>query len=87
MAIQLPPLKINYLKWLTDNTGIFQHAKYCIPKRIEGYTTDDNARALIACINYYRLTRDPEMTDLISVYLAFLYHMQKLMVYFITILL
>lgn len=77
MAIQLPPIRIDYLKALTDNTGIFQHAKYCIPKRNEGYTTDDNARALIACINIYRLRMDPEVKDLASVYLAFLYHMQK----------
>ena len=45
MAISLPPIKIDYLKAFTDDTGVFQHAKYCIPKRSEGYTTDDNARA------------------------------------------
>ena len=55
--IQLPTLKIDYLKSFTDDTGLFQHAKFCIPRRNEGYTTDDNARALIACIRYYRLKK------------------------------
>jgi hypothetical protein len=77
MAIRLPPLKIDYLKSFTDDTGLFQHAKYCIPKRTEGYTTDDNARALIAAVKYHRLKNDPEMTRLSSIYLAFLNHMQR----------
>ena len=77
MAIRLPPLKIDYLRSFTDDTGVFQHAKYCIPRRNEGYTTDDNARALIACIRYHRLKNDPEMKTLANVYLAFLNHMQK----------
>ncbi len=68
---------MDYLRSFTDDTGIFQHAKYCIPKRNEGYTTDDNARALIACIRYHRLKNDPEMKGLANVYLAFLNHMQK----------
>jgi hypothetical protein len=77
MAIRLPPLKIDYLKSFTDDTGIFQHAKFCIPKRSEGYTTDDNARALIACTKYHKLKKDPQMVSLANVYLAFLNHMQK----------
>jgi hypothetical protein len=77
MAIRLPPLKIDYLRSFTDDTGIFQHAKYCIPKRSEGYTTDDNARALIACTKYHRLKKDSAMKTLANVYLAFLNHMQK----------
>ncbi len=77
MAIRLPPLKIDYLKSFTDDTGVFQHAKYCIPKRNEGYTTDDNARALIVCTRYHSLKKDPQMKALANVYLAFLNQMQK----------
>ena len=44
---QLPELKLNYLNRLTDDTGMLQHAIFTIPNRGEGYTTDDNARALI----------------------------------------
>ncbi|MGD6806273.1 MAG: glycosyltransferase [Candidatus Bathyarchaeia archaeon] len=76
-TIHLPPLKIDYLKALTDDTGVFQHAKYCIPKRSEGYTTDDNARALIAAVKYQRLSRDQNIKRLVQIYLSFLNHMQK----------
>ncbi|MBE3596822.1 MAG: glycosyl transferase [Hydrogenibacillus sp.] len=31
---------------LTDDTGLLEHAAYLVPRRKEGYTTDDNARAL-----------------------------------------
>ncbi len=61
----------------TDDTGFFQHAKYCIPIRSEGYTTDDNARALIAAVKYLKLKPNLQVKRLAHVYLAFLYHMQK----------
>jgi hypothetical protein len=32
---------------MTDDTGMFQHAIFTVPNSREGYTTDDNARALI----------------------------------------
>jgi hypothetical protein len=32
---------------MTDDTGILQHAIFSVPNTREGYTTDDNARALI----------------------------------------
>jgi len=44
---QLPELKLNHLNRLTDDTGMLQHSIFTIPNRREGYTTDDNARALI----------------------------------------
>ena len=77
MAIHLPPLRFDYLKAITDDTGILQHAKYSIPKRSEGYTTDDNARALIAAIKYYQLKKDAQMKDMANTYLAFINYMQK----------
>lgn len=77
MVIHIPPIKMDYLKALTDETGVLQHANYCIPKRTEGYTTDDNARALIACTKCNRLKKDSKVEALANVYLAFLNHMQK----------
>jgi glycosyltransferase involved in cell wall biosynthesis len=44
---QLPMLKLNHLHRLTDDIGMFQHSIFTIPNYGEGYTTDDNARALI----------------------------------------
>jgi glycosyltransferase involved in cell wall biosynthesis len=43
----LPVLKLNHLHRLTDDVGMFQHSIFTIPNYGEGYTTDDNARALI----------------------------------------
>ena len=45
---EFPPLELRHLHHLTDDTGIVQHALYTVPNYAEGYTTDDNARALIA---------------------------------------
>ena len=59
---------------MTDDTGLFQHAKFTIPLRQEGYTTDDNARALIVTTKYYALYRDPEALRLLDRYLAFVLH-------------
>jgi glycosyltransferase involved in cell wall biosynthesis len=47
LANGLPTLKMSHLLAMTDDTGIFQHAIFTIPNCREGYTTDDNARALI----------------------------------------
>src|SRR5579862_9240824 len=44
---QLPELKLDHQRNLTDDTGMLQHSIFTIPNRREGYTTDDNARALI----------------------------------------
>jgi len=44
---RLPDIKLNHLTRLTDDTGVLQHAIFTIPNYGEGYTTDDNARALI----------------------------------------
>jgi len=44
---QLPPLKLDHLFRLSDSTGIFQHATFTVPNFVEGYCTDDNARALV----------------------------------------
>jgi hypothetical protein len=54
----LPEPSLEHLKRLTDDTGLFQHARYTIPYREEGYCTDDNARAVIVASKYYALYHD-----------------------------
>ncbi len=44
---ELPEIKIDHLKAITDDTGILQHSNYTIPDRTHGYCTDDNARAML----------------------------------------
>ncbi|MGA2672608.1 MAG: glycosyltransferase family 4 protein [Terracidiphilus sp.] len=43
----LPVLNTAQMLSMTDDTGILQHAIFSVPNSSEGYTTDDNARALI----------------------------------------
>ncbi|HET7207837.1 MAG TPA: glycosyltransferase family 4 protein [Terriglobales bacterium] len=70
-ANRLPPLNLDHLRRLTDDTGIFQHAIFTVPNYGEGYTTDDNARALVLAVLLEQLgTCD----DLGARYLAFLGH-------------
>ena len=59
---------------MTDDTGIFQHAKYSVPDPTHGYTTDDNARALIMAALLYEIEEDPRYLDLAYRYLQFLLH-------------
>jgi len=56
---------------------MLQHSKYSTVDRKEGYTTDDNARALIATLRYYRLYGDQESLRLANTFLTFLLHMQR----------
>ncbi|MCM2285189.1 MAG: glycosyltransferase family 4 protein [Desulfobacula sp.] len=46
----LPEIKLDHLKAMTDDTGILQHANHTIPDRAYGYCTDDNARALLTAV-------------------------------------
>ncbi|HJP63414.1 MAG TPA: glycosyltransferase, partial [Mucilaginibacter sp.] len=72
----MPQFSLDYVKCLTDSTGIIQHAKYGIPNRKEGYCTDDNARALIMSVMAHRLGYN-EALELIPSYMSFLLYMQN----------
>ena len=69
-AGELPPLKLDHLRHITDNTGIFQHAIFTIPNYREGYTTDDNARALLVSALLEEVG-NTDAVDLANRYLAF----------------
>jgi glycosyltransferase involved in cell wall biosynthesis len=47
---ELPVLDVAHMLNMTDDTGILQHAIFSLPNSSEGYTTDDNARALIVTV-------------------------------------
>jgi hypothetical protein len=73
-----PPIKLDFVRALTDETGILQHAKFGTPRRMDGYTTDDNARALIAVTKYNQTINNTEKVDrLLDIYQSFLFHMQR----------
>jgi len=82
---QLPVLKLDHLARMTDDTGMLQHSIFTIPKYGEGYTTDDNARALIFTVLLEQQSKeqfgktDSPFPDSITAdssfrYLAFLEH-------------
>jgi hypothetical protein len=68
---------LDHLKRLTDGFGLFQHATWLVPDYAHGYCVDDNARALVTTVKYYRLFNKPEILDLLSVYLAFVRYAQN----------
>ncbi len=70
---ELPPLKLAHLRHMTDETGILQHAIFTIPNYQEGYTTDDNARALLVSALLEELG-NPEAINLATRYLAFAWY-------------
>lgn len=74
--MKYPALNLEHLRRLTDETGIVQHAKYHLPHRATGYTTDDNARALIAAVGAYQASGHRLALRLAERYLGFLHYAQ-----------
>jgi hypothetical protein len=70
---EFPPLKLDHLQRMTDHTGMFQHAIFTVPNYVEGYTIDDNARALLVSALLEELG-NPEAYELSSRYLAFVWY-------------
>ncbi len=70
---ELPPLKLDHLRHMTDETGMLQHAIFTVPNYREGYTTDDNARALMVSALLEALGSG-EALELASRYLAFIWY-------------
>lgn len=72
-SLPLTPLNLQHLRVLTDDTGIFQHARYSIPDRTHGYCVDDNARALMLAVMLQADLQDTdELNRLTSIYLSFI---------------
>lgn len=73
---ELPPLNLGHLRRLTDDVGILQHAVATVPNYNEGYTTDDNARALMlmVCLEEFGKERMAQTKELAARYMAFLWH-------------
>ena len=68
---ELPPLKLDHLRHMTDDTGMLQHALFTLPNYREGYTIDDNARALMVSVLADELGHS-EGAEIVSRYLAFI---------------
>lgn len=46
-VMYLPPPSYDFLLGLIDDTGIYEHSRFGVPRREHGYTVDDASRALI----------------------------------------
>ena len=73
--------KFRHILHLTDDTGILEHALGQIPRRKEGYSTDDQARALWMCLEWLDLASDDAeirtLERLIDIYMSFLLWVQQ----------
>ncbi len=73
----LTEIKLDHLLTLTDDVGVLHHAKNTIPDRHHGYSTQDNAQALVAVLmaqDHLDSTAGGKIEPLLSKYLGFLEH-------------
>jgi glycosyltransferase involved in cell wall biosynthesis len=70
----IPPVKLDHMRRMTDDFGMFQFAILADPDPASGYTIDDNARAMVVACWFARLQKgiDSTLFDLAGVYLNFL---------------
>ncbi len=69
---ELPQLKLDHLFRMTDETGMLQHSIFTVPNYDEGYSIDDNARALIVSVLLEELLNG-ESVKLATKYLSFIH--------------
>ena len=68
-SVAEPAISFGHLLRLSDDTGLFEHARGVIPRREHGYCVDDVARGLVVLSRESALT--PRLVGLASTYLAF----------------
>ena len=71
------PIKLDFVRSINRRCRNAPTLEIATPNKKEGYTTDDNARALIACTNYFMLFNDEKVKKLIETYLSLLFYMQR----------
>ena len=67
-----PPIALDHLLRMTDDTGIIQHALFAVPDPVHGYSVDDQARALTVSVAHARLAGDRRSPRCAFTYLSFL---------------
>jgi glycosyltransferase involved in cell wall biosynthesis len=72
IKFSFPEFNLNQINRLTTEVGIIQFSIMDIPDLDTGYTLDDNARALIAMIQYYEMKQENEVLVKIKLYLSFI---------------
>jgi len=72
-----PDISLDHIKRMTTEIGMYQFGRLGEPDPEFGYTLDDNARAMIAIAQHYKLTRDREDFRLLTTYLNFIEFCQQ----------
>ena len=67
---RLPEPCFDHVRRMTDDRGMWEHARYTTPATEHGYCTDDNARALILVCR--EPNRSDDLVDLAGTYIAFI---------------
>lgn len=73
---EVPNYNLNHLKNCTTSIGLVQFCQAETPLLSSGYTLDDNARALIALVEYYALKPDYSVLKNIRIHFEFIERMQ-----------
>ena len=74
LIYNIPVINLDHLKKMTTDFGMIQFSVINQPDIGSGYTIDDNARAMIAMCQHYKLTRDKSDLRYIAIYLNFIKH-------------
>lgn len=70
-------LKTDHIFRMTDDTGILHHSSFGVPDLSRGYTSIDNARALVMTVKLFEQTHSKRVESLIYKYVSFLSNAQN----------
>jgi hypothetical protein len=70
-------VKLEHLFALIDDNALLQHAKFSVPAKKEGYTIDDNARALVFLSKVNGVMSRSKITELQRRLMSFMLLMQE----------
>ena len=70
-------MKLDHLYAITDHNAVVQHSKFSVPAKREGYTTDDNGRALVFAAKAQKFWPSDRLTEFQRKLLAFILLMQS----------
>ena len=72
-----PEINLDHIKKMTTDFGMLQFSIINQPDINSGYTIDDNARAMIAMCQHYKMTQDPADLKYIKIYLDFIGYCER----------
>jgi glycosyltransferase involved in cell wall biosynthesis len=72
-----PEFSLDHIRRMTDNTGILEHSNFSIANFSEGYSLDDNARALLLVLMAHEQGKEKDALHLADIYMRYIHLMQK----------